>query len=55
LFASRNDISGRNLNISEAKLIGIVSSGKTCGDVQFPTMYTRISAVSDWINETTGI
>ena len=35
-------------------VVGIVSSGEGCADVQYPGIYTRVSAFSDWIQSYTG-
>ncbi len=41
----------RDPSTDKMKLAGIVSWGKTCGDVEHPDMYARVSANKEWIDE----
>ena len=37
-----------------ATLIGIISWGAACGYTEWPSVYSRVSHVMDWIKEKTG-
>jgi len=47
--------SGGPLVYQNTKLIGIVSWGEECGNKLFPGIYTRVSALRNWIQENSGI
>lgn len=42
-------------NISSSVLVGVVSSAEGCGEPGYPTIYSRVTAVRDWIKLKSGI
>lgn len=39
----------------DAKLVGVVSAGLSCGLKNYPGIYSRVSAIRQWIRQTCGV
>lgn len=41
--------------MANGKQIGVVSSGYSCGERDFPGIYTNVSIFREWIRETCNV
>jgi trypsin len=41
--------------VAKDKLVGIASWSEGCGEARYPGVYTKISALRDWIETNAGV
>lgn len=41
--------------LEDTKLVGLYSWGKTCGNADYPDVYSNVASVRNWIATTAGV